>query len=114
MTVNVQQGELVVDSLSIVNSEKESVDVLGLCNNITIFEGIDKHFLSGRITIVDGLNILKNYKLSGQESLTIKIRQVEGQGEFSRPEFSIDKVFRVYSVTDVNRNNQNIQTYVLH
>ena len=91
MTVNVQQGELVVDSLSIVNSEKESVDVLGLCNNITIFEGIDKHFLYGRMTIVDGLNILKNYKLSGQESLTIKIRQVEGQGEFSRPEFSIDR-----------------------
>ena len=114
MTVNVQQGELVVDSLSIVNSEKESVDVLGLCNNITIFEGIDKYFLSGRITIVDGLNILKNYKLAGQESLTIKVRQVEGQGEFSQPEFSIDKVFRVYSVTDVNRNNQNIQTYVLH
>ena len=114
MTVNVQQGELVVDSLSIVNSEKESVDVLGLCNNITIFEGIDKYFLSGRITLVDGLNLLKNYKLSGQESLTIKVRQVEGQGEFSQPEFSIDKVFRVYSVTDVNRNNQNIQTYVLH
>ena len=56
MTVNVQQGELVVDSISIVNAEQESIDVLGLSTNITIFEAIDKHFLSGRITLVDGLS----------------------------------------------------------
>ena len=65
MTVNVQQGELVVDSISIVNAEQESIDVLGLSTNITIFEAIDKHFLSGRITLVDGLSLVKNYKLSG-------------------------------------------------
>jgi len=114
MTVNVQQGELVVDALTIVNPEMESVDITALTSNITIFEAIDKPFLSGRITIVDGLDLLKNFKIVGQESLTIKIRQAEGRGEYSTPDFSLDKVFRVYSVTDFHRVNQNTQTYVLH
>ena len=112
--VNVQQGELVVDALTIVNPEKESIDITALTSNITIFEAIDKPFLSGRITIVDGLDILKNYKIVGQESLTIKIRQAEGQGEYSTPDFSIDKVFRIYMVTDVQKNSQNTMTYVIH
>ena len=114
-TINTQQGELTVDALTIVNPEKESIDITALTSNITIFEAIDKPFLSGRITIVDGLDILKNYKIVGQESLTIKIRQAEGNGsQYSIPEFSIDKVFRIYSVTDVIRTNQNTQTYVIH
>ncbi|SVB36017.1 uncharacterized protein METZ01_LOCUS188871, partial [marine metagenome] len=54
-----------------------------MTSNITIFEAIDKPFLSGRITLVDGIDVLKNYKVVGQESLTIKIRQAEGQGEYS-------------------------------
>ena len=45
MTVNVQQGELVVDTLSIVNQEQQSIDVTALTSNITIFEAIDKPFL---------------------------------------------------------------------
>ena len=113
-TVNVQQGELVVDALTIVNPEKESIDITALTSNITIFEAIDKPFLSGRITLVDGIDVLKNYKVVGQESLTIKIRQAEGQGEYSVPKFSIDKVFRIYSVSNVTRPNQNTMTYVIH
>ena len=113
-TVNVQQGELVVDALTIVNPEKESIDITALTSNITIFEAIDKPFLSGRLTLVDGIDILKNYKIVGQESLTIKIRQAEGQGEYSTPDFSIDKVFRIYMVTDVQKNSQNTMTYVIH
>ena len=113
-TVNVQQGELTVDALTIVNPEKESIDITALTSNITIFEAIDKPFLSGRLTLVDGIDILKNYKIVGQESLTIKLRQAEGKGEYSTPEFSIDKVFRIYSVTDYKKPNQNTATYVLH
>ena len=114
MSRDVQQGELVVDSLSIVNQEQQSIDVTALTSNITIFEAIDKPFLSGRMTLIDGLDILKNYKITGQETLTIKIRQAEGQGEYSAPEFSIDKVFRIYSVTDVKIPQQNTQSYVIH
>jgi len=115
MSNNFQQGELVVDSVSIVNPEKESVDILGLTSNITIYESIDKPFLSGRITVVDGLDIIKNYKLVGQESLTIKVRQREGSNdEMSSPEFSIDKVFRIYSVTNIKTIDQITKSYVLH
>ena len=114
MSRDVQQGELVVDTLAIANLEQESIDIQALTSNITIFEAIDKPFLSGRLTLVDGLNIVKNYRLTGQESLTMRIRQAEGTGDYSTPEFSIEKTFRIYSITDVNRTQQNMQQYVIH
>ena len=55
MSRDVQQGELVVDTLAIANLEQESIDIQALTSNITIFEAIDKPFLSGRLTLVDGL-----------------------------------------------------------
>ena len=99
MSNNYQQGELVVDSISIVNPEKESVDILNLTTNITIFEAINTPFISGRISVIDGLEIDNIYKLMGQESLTIKVRQREGvDEELSLPQFSIDKTFRIYRI----------------
>ena len=115
MSTNYQQGELVVDAVTIVNSEQESVDILALTSNITIYEAIDKPFLSGRISVVDGLDILKNFKVVGQESLTIKVRQREAVGdEMSTPEFSIDKVFRIYSVSDIKTIDESTKSYVLN
>ncbi len=112
---NFQQGELVVDAVTIVNLEKESIDILASTSNITLYEAIDKPFLSGRITVVDGLELIKNYKLTGQESLTIKVRQREGTNDqMSNPSFSIDKVFRIYSITDVKETSTSTKTYVIN
>ena len=112
---NFQQGELVVDAVTIVNLEKESIDILASTSNITLYEAIDKPFLSGRISVVDGLDILKNFKVVGQESLTIKVRQREAVGdEMSTPEFSIDKVFRIYSVSDIKTIDESTKSYVLN
>ena len=69
---NLQQGELVVDALTIVNPEGDTIDISGITTSIKIFESIDKPFLSGRLSIVDGLDLIKNFKLVGQESLTMK------------------------------------------
>ena len=115
MSNNYQQGELVVDSISIVNPERESIDISRLVTNITLFEAIDKPFISGRISVVDGLEIVNLYKLVGQESLTLKIRQREGvEDEMSTPEFSIDATFRIYSVSDVEIVNDTMKAYVIH
>ena len=45
MSRDVQQGELVVDTLAIANLEQESIDIQALTSNITIFEAIDKLFI---------------------------------------------------------------------
>ena len=112
---NLQQGELVVDALTIVNPEGDTIDISGITTSIKIFESIDKPFLSGRLSIVDGLDIIKNFKLVGQESLTMKIRQREGtEGEFSDTDNSIDKVFRIYSLTNIQPVNDLTKSYVLH
>jgi len=115
MSNNYQQGELVVDSISIVNPEKESVDISRLVTNITLFEAIDSPFVSGRISVVDGLEIANLYKLVGQESITIKVRQREGvEEEMSTPKFSLDATFRIYSMSNIETVNDTTKAYVIH
>lgn len=112
------QGALFINSCCITNTDQVAVDVTDISINIKIFEDINQPFLSGRITLVDGVNLLKNYKFTGQESITIDVSQAiikEGKIAKATKANSIRHTFRIYSITDVNRNYQNsYQTYVLH
>ena len=115
MSNNFLQGELVVDSISIVNPERASVDISRLVTNITLFEAIDSPFVSGRVSVVDGLEIANLYKLIGQESITIKVRQREGvEDEMSTPKFSLDATFRIYSMTNIDTVNDTTKAYIIH
>ena len=60
---------LSVDSVILTNPEGESINLLPITGRIDIFEGIDKSFLHGRITVVDALGVADDYKIFGQESL---------------------------------------------
>ena len=83
MSRDVQQGELVVDTLAIANLEQESSDIQDVDIKYSIFEAIDNTFLSGRLTLVDDANIVKNYRLTDPESLAMRIEQAEGTGDYS-------------------------------
>ena len=45
-----------------------------------MYESIYSKFVSADISIVDGINLLKNYKICGQEYVRISIRQKENDG----------------------------------
>ncbi len=112
------QGALFINSCCITNTDQQAVDVTDISINIKIFEDINQPFLSGRITLIDGVNLLKNYRFTGQESITIDVSQAiikEGKIAKATKANSIRHTFRIYSITDVNRNyHNNYQTYVLH
>lgn len=113
MSANYKAGELFIDAIALVNQEGESVDLSKLTAGIQLYESIYKKFCSGEVAILDGVNILKYYKFSGQEFIRISLRQKEGTDDTAADEFSIDKTFRVYKVENVNRVQDNIQTYIL-
>ena len=66
-------GDLLVDNLLLINAHGDHQEMRDFCSNITIYEQIDEPFLSGRCTIIDGQDMIKNLRLTGQESLTLKI-----------------------------------------
>lgn len=110
---NQVQGQFFIDSLSIVNQYDESVDIKNLATNFKLYESIYNKFITGEISIIDGLDLLKNYRFTGQEFIRFSIKQAEGVGDTSDSEFSIDKTFRIYKVDNINRMKDTIQTYVL-
>tara|TARA_B100001115_G_scaffold3535_1_gene2715 strand:- start:20034 stop:21533 length:1500 start_codon:yes stop_codon:yes gene_type:complete len=111
---NFLAGEIVVDSVTIVNPEKESIDITNLTGSINIFEGIDSFFVSGRLSIVDSLNVLDEYKLHGQESVTIRYRVKRGTTDFSGGAESIEKTFRIYKVDKIKNYQFTTYSYILN
>ena len=109
-------GDLRIDNLLLVNSHGETQELREFCSSLTIYEQIDEPFLTGYMSIVDGRDIVKNLRLTGQESVTLKLTTPDDQGEFSISQ-AIDKTFRIFSITDYKRKNDGGQltaSYVLH
>ena len=109
------QGELIVDQITIINPEGQAIQINDIVSNLRLFESIDKYFVSGRVTVVDSIDILKYFKVVGQESLTIQIRarddSEQGDGHYSTKENQIDKSYRVYAISDETpTENQNVKS----
>ena len=125
-TTPLKAGAVLVDHIAICSGHygKKSLDIKQQCTNVTIFEDISKYHLSGRLTVVDGLDVIKNMKLIGQETLTIKMRVPSSDGDFEdieqndlacrMPGNSIDQLFRIYSITDYKPLRNGHASYVLH
>jgi hypothetical protein len=108
---NFLPGELKVDAIVLTNPEGEVVDIKNLVQQIDIFESITESFLHGRISVVDALGIADDYKIVGQESLTITYRVKEDVDKFSNP---IEKTFRTYKITNVHNVNYETYGYAIH
>ena len=125
-TSPLKAGAVLVDHIAICNGHyrRKSLDIKQQCTNVTIFEDISRYHLSGRLTVVDGLDVIKNMKLIGQETVTIKMRVPGPTGDFEEPEqndqacaqpgTSIDQLFRIYSITDYKPLRNGYASYVLH
>lgn len=110
---NYKAGEFSVESLAIVNQEDESVDITNLAIGVKLFESIYNKFTTGHVNVLDGLNILGNYKFTGQEFIRISVAQKEGIGQEPDKKFTIDKTFRIYKVENVKRPKEASQLFQL-
>ena len=77
MENQILQGQCKVENITLNNLNGDWVDLTNICTNVKIYESIEDVFCHGRLSIVDGLDLLKNYKIIGQESLTIRIRALD-------------------------------------
>ena len=92
---NRQGGVFTLDAINLVNQEGESVDIQNTVLNFRLYESIYNKFVTGDIHIIDGLDLLKNFKITGEEYIRISIKQMEGMQEEAPKEFTIDKNFKV-------------------
>ena len=113
MSANYVAGEFKIDAFTLVNQYDESIDITNMVMGFKLFESIFNKFVTGEISIYDGLHLPKNFRLTGQEYVRIAISQKEGIGEDADKEYSIDKTFRVYKLDNLQRIDELTQTYVL-
>ena len=110
-----RRGEFSVESFTLVNQHGESLNLEGVVKSFRLFESIYDSFCTGEVGIVDGLNLLYNYRFTGQEFIRISLQQKEGEGEPAEKEYTIDKTFRVYATQNVTRvpDKAGTQVYLL-
>ena len=92
-----KQGEFFLESLALINQFGETLDISQIVGEFTMSESIHRKFVSGVVGIVDGLNLLKNYRFTGQEFIRISVKQKEGQGDTADKDFSIDNYNRSWN-----------------
>ena len=117
--IALQQGECMIENITLVNQFQEAIDLTFLTSSVRLFEGIDRMYVSGRLSIVDSLNLAKNFRITGQESLTIRARALDmtdqGDGKFAKPPNTIDRVFRVTGITNEQPNPaQTSKNYIIN
>ena len=113
MSGNYAAGEFFIDSFTLVNQYNESIDLQQMVSNFQLYESIYNKFVTGEVHVMDGLNVLKNFRMTGQEFIRISIKQKEGTDEKSEDQFSIDKTFRVYKIDNIQRPQELTQTFVM-
>jgi len=112
-TDNRKGGEFFINSITLSNQFKESVEITKLITGFRLYESIYKKYTTGEVHFIDGLNLIKNFRFTGQEFIRVSISMKQGTGEKAAKEDSIDRDFRVYKASNINRVNDTTQTYVL-
>ena len=113
MSQNYAVGEFVVEAFTLINQYNESLEITNMVMGFKLYESIFNKFVTGEVSVADGLNLPKNFRLTGQEYIRISIKQKEGNDEENQDTFSIDKTFRIYKLDNVIRVDEVTQSYVL-
>lgn len=104
-------SDVVILELKLISSNGRVADLTNTYNSINIYEDIFQPVITGTISIQDGINLLTNYAIHGNEYLYIT---------FGRPSERLKrqrytKSFRIYKISDRQKAEQSqVQTYVLH
>jgi len=67
-------GDVVIDEITLRSYTGFTMSLKGVFQNITIYEDIFANCMSGSITIIDSMNIVKHFPIIGAETLTITYR----------------------------------------
>lgn len=108
---NTSTRDVVILELKLISSTGKVADLLPMYNAINIYEDIFQSVVTGTIEIYDGVNLLVDYSIHGNEYLYITFGR---PGEVSLEE-RYTKSFRIYKVSNrIKTRKGQIQSYVLH
>ncbi len=107
----IEAGQVVIKKLTLINANRSSaIDLRSILTEISFFEDISRPSLFCEVTVADGNNIRKTLPIIGEEFLEV---------EFTTPLFddysdvygttTFKNIFKMYSVTDLNSNQQSKQ-----
>ena len=102
--------DFTVNAVHLVTQEGLSVDISNLCLNFRLYESIYSKFVTADITLLDSINLLKHYQITGQEFIRISFQHGGLMDELTDTP-TIDKTFRVYKLINVARPKETVQMY---
>tara|TARA_B100000902_G_scaffold349613_1_gene358307 strand:- start:1713 stop:3221 length:1509 start_codon:yes stop_codon:yes gene_type:complete len=101
-------------AVHLISGDGTALDIASITLGFTLYESINNKFVTGDITIVDGLNLIKNYRFTGQEHIRLHFdTEPDSVDEKEEPGATkgIDVTFRVYKLENVERPKAIVQTY---
>jgi len=88
-----------------------TLDLKHMMIELSYFEDIYSHAISGKLFISDALGVIENAQLHGNEY----IRMSFAKDSDDSPELYIDKIFRVYKISDRQKmDNDSTEGYIIH
>ena len=107
MSDNIEPGGYILKKCSLSNYDESKVLSIGdMITSMEIEEDISKVCIQGFITIADTVNIIDNFPIIGEETLTLEIEDFSKQTQ--------EYKFHVYAIDTLGTNNLGtIQAYVL-
>lgn len=108
-------------AVHLISGDGEALDIAAITLGFTLYESINSKFLTGDITLVDGLNLIKNYRFTGQEHIRLHFTcDPDDSGNVYASNIDsihdsvgtgINALFRVYKLENVERPKAVMQTY---
>lgn len=96
----VKPGDVVIDEITLRSYSGFTMSLKGIFENFIVYEDIFSNCMSGSITLIDSMNIVKNFPIIGAETLTIIYRSPMGGGK------PIKLVFRTYKISVLTETAQ--------
>jgi hypothetical protein len=94
--------------LTLISSNGKNADLRKIFNTLNIYEDIFEHVITGTIQLIDGVNLLGEFAIHGNEYLNVVLKKVGLTTKYQ-------KLFRIYKITDREKSPASqTQTYVLH
>ena len=70
-------------AVHLVNGDGKSIDIQSITAGFSLYESINSKFVTGDITLIDSVNLIKNYRFTGQEHIRVHISNE--RDEIDRP-----------------------------
>ena len=112
--MNPQQGAFQIECFTLINQHGQAIDISGIVKEFTLHESIYNKFCTATLGVIDGIDFVRNFRLSGQETIRISIKtKIDEKTDMEK---KIDKVFRIFKVEKVQREEASAgvtQNYII-